>query len=64
MLKQAFDEATPMKMSQWWHDRRNGYQWYTLWVAVFVLFLTVFFGMVQSVEGALQVWKAFHPMEG
>ncbi|KAF2685469.1 hypothetical protein K458DRAFT_417520 [Lentithecium fluviatile CBS 122367] len=64
ILKQAFDEARPVEISQWWHDRRNGYQWYTFWVAVFVLFLTVFFGIVQSVEGALQVWKAFHPTEG
>ena len=61
ILKQAFDEARPVKMSQWWHDRRNGYQWYTFWVAVFVLILTVFFGMVQSIEGAMQVWKAYHP---
>jgi hypothetical protein len=60
ILKQAFDEARPVKMSQWWHDRRNGYQWYTFWVAVFVLFLTVFFGMIQSIEGGMQVWKAFH----
>jgi len=64
ILKQAFDESRPATLSQWWCDRRNGYQWYTFWVAVFVLFLTIFFGMVQSIEGALQVWKAFHPSPG
>jgi hypothetical protein len=26
-----------------------------------VLCLTIFFGVVQSVEGALQVYKAYHP---
>jgi hypothetical protein len=61
ILKQAFDESRPATLSQWWHDRRNGVQWYTFWVAITVLFLTVFFGMVQSVEGALQVFKAYHP---
>jgi hypothetical protein len=61
ILKQAFDESRPEVLSQWWHDRRNGYQWYTFWIAVFVLFLTVFFGLVQSIEGAMQVYKAYHP---
>ncbi|KAH7064189.1 hypothetical protein BKA63DRAFT_427917 [Paraphoma chrysanthemicola] len=61
MLKQAFDQSRPATMSQWWFDRRNGVQWYTFWVAVLVLILTIFFGMVQSIEGALQVYKAYHP---
>ncbi|KAK2879506.1 hypothetical protein FQN49_000808 [Arthroderma sp. PD_2] len=61
ILKQVYDEARPGTVSQWWHDRRNGVQWYTFWVAVLVLALTVFFGLVQSVEGALQVYKAYHP---
>ena len=61
ILKQAFDQSRPATLSQWWHDRRNGVQWYTFWVAIVVLFLTIFFGMVQSIEGALQVYKAYHP---
>jgi hypothetical protein len=56
VLKQVFDEATPQTLSQWWHDRRNGVQWYTFWVAIVVLSLTLFFGLVQSIEGALQVY--------
>jgi hypothetical protein len=60
-LKQVFDEAKPQTLSQWWYDRRNGKQWYTFWVAILVLILTFFFGFVQSVEGALQAYKAFHP---
>lgn len=59
ILKQVFDEARPSTLSQWWCDRRNGVQWYTFWVAVLVLILTIFFGLVQSIEGALQVYKAF-----
>lgn len=61
ILKQVFDESRPSTLAQWWWDRRNGVQWYTFWVAILVLFLTIFFGMVQSIEGALQVYKAYHP---
>lgn len=61
VLKEAYDEATPRTLSQWWYDRRNGVQWYTFWVALLVLILTIFFGLVQCVEGALQVYKAYNP---
>jgi hypothetical protein len=61
ILKQAYDQSRPSTLSQWWYDRRNGVQWYTFWVAVVVLFLTILFGLVQSIEGALQVYKAYHP---
>lgn len=63
-LKQVFDEAQPKTISQWWNDRRNGVQWYTFWVAVLVLVLTVLFGFVQSIEGALQVYASFKSMSG
>ncbi|TGJ81043.1 hypothetical protein E0Z10_g7723 [Xylaria hypoxylon] len=61
ILKQALDESRPQTLSQWWFDRRNGVQWYTFWVAILVFLVTIFFGLVQSIEGALQVylsWKA------
>ncbi|KAJ2993080.1 hypothetical protein NUW58_g1954 [Xylaria curta] len=56
ILKQALDESRPQTISQWWFDRRNGVQWYTFWVAILVFLVTIFFGVVQSVEGALQVY--------
>jgi hypothetical protein len=62
-LKQVFDEARPRTLAQWWHDRRNGVQWYTFWVAVAVLVLTVFFGLVQSLEGAMQVYASFKALK-
>jgi hypothetical protein len=61
IVKQIFDQSRPATLRQWWFDRRNGVQWYTFWVAVLVLFLTILFGVIQSVEGALQVYKAYHP---
>ena len=36
---------------------------YTFWVAVLVLVLTIFFGLVQSIEGALQVYASFKDMK-
>ena len=63
-LKQAYDETTPSTMSQWWHDRRNGPQWTTFWVAgiaVLLATLALFLTVVQAVEGALQVYLAYQP---
>ncbi|KUJ11004.1 uncharacterized protein LY89DRAFT_654631 [Mollisia scopiformis] len=61
ILKQVFDEAEPSTASQWWNDRRKKVQWCTFWVAALVLLLTIFFGLLQGIEGALQVYKAFNP---
>ena len=61
ILKQIFDESEPKTLSQWWFDRRKGPQWYTFWVAIAVLALILLFGLVQSIEGALQVYKAWYP---
>lgn len=60
ILKQAFDEATPRTLSQWWHDGRDGVQWSTFWVAILVLIITTSLGIIQCVEGALQVYKSFN----
>ncbi|KAK4065976.1 uncharacterized protein Triagg1_8285 [Trichoderma aggressivum f. europaeum] len=63
ILKQAFDESSPRNISQWWFDRRNGVQWYTFWIAILVFVVTIFFGIVQSVEGALQVYLSYKSMQ-
>lgn len=62
MLKQAFDEADPKTVRQWWLDRGKPVQWFNFWFAVaLVVGLTVLFGTIQSIEGGLQTWKAYHP---
>ena len=61
ILKQVFDEAEPSTIAQWWRDRRRRVQWYTFWVAAMVLALTIFFGMIQCIEGGFQVYKAYYP---
>ncbi|KAI0144541.1 hypothetical protein GGR57DRAFT_325479 [Xylariaceae sp. FL1272] len=61
VLKEAYDDARPNTLRQWWHDRRNGERWFTFWVAVLVLIITTTIGLLQVVESALQVYKAYHP---
>lgn len=56
VLKEKYDEPQRTTWRQLWNDRREGTQWYALWVAVG---FAIFFGLVQSIEGALQVYKAF-----
>ncbi|KAJ5021381.1 hypothetical protein PSV08DRAFT_220239 [Bipolaris maydis] len=60
-LERVFEAPHRGSIAQQWRDRRDKAQWYTFWVAMVILCLTVFFGVVQSVEGALQVYKAYHP---
>ena len=60
-LKQLYDQTKLRKLRQWQNNRREGSQWYGLWAAVG---FTVFFGLVQSIEGAVQVYKAFSPASG
>ncbi|KAF5971214.1 hypothetical protein FBULB1_9354 [Fusarium bulbicola] len=59
ILKQAFDEAQPKTLSQWWLDRRNRVQWYTFWVAVLVFVMTIVFGIIQTLTGILQVYLSY-----
>jgi len=61
ILKEVYDEALPNTLSQFFYDRRNGPQWYTFWVALWVLVLTIVtivLAAVQCVEGGLQVYLA------
>lgn len=62
VIKSAYDESEPKALAQWWNDRRKKVQWYTFWVAVLILVLTIVFGMIQSVTGIMQVYVAYHPI--
>ncbi|KAJ4390302.1 hypothetical protein N0V85_007361 [Neurospora sp. IMI 360204] len=50
-----------LTIAQWWNDRRDGIQWYSLWIA---MGLTLFFGLVQSIEGAVQVYQGMKSSGG
>lgn len=64
MLKQVYDDAQPQTLRQWWNDRRNGVQWYMFWFAVLVLILTILFGLIQSIEGAIQAYASLKAISG
>jgi hypothetical protein len=59
ILKQYFDDSEPRSIRQWWFDDRKRVQWF--WVAFALVIFSVIFGVVQCVEGAWQIWKAYYP---
>lgn len=59
-IKMAYDASEPKNLGQWWRDRRRRVEWYTFWVAVLVVFLTIVFGLIQSITGVMQVYYAAH----
>ena len=61
IIQKAYDESEPKALPQWWNDRRKKVQWYTFWVAILILVLTIVFGMIQSVTGIMQVYAAYRP---
>lgn len=56
-LKQVYDNHEPHGPFQWWRDDRKEVQWWTFWVAVLVLILTIVFGAIQSVTAIIQAVK-------
>jgi hypothetical protein len=65
-LRDAVEEATPHSKAllKALSDRKQGDRWLNSWVALVAIGLTLFFGLVQSIEGAVQVYKAYHPTAG
>ncbi|KAB8356640.1 hypothetical protein FH972_024217 [Carpinus fangiana] len=54
-LQSHFDGTTPRSLSQWFHDRRDGNSFFTFWLAVAAITLTLLFGLTQSLTGLLQL---------
>lgn len=61
-LAEAIDDATPPSRAilKALKDRKKGDRWLNSWVATVAICLTLFFGLVQSIEGAIQVYQALH----
>ena len=60
-LSLFYDDARPHGIRGLWKDRRKRDQWFNSWVGIVAIALAVFFGLVQSIEGGIQVYKAYHP---
>lgn len=56
-IEDAFEKSKPRNLAQWWHDRRDMQRWWGFWLAITSIFLTLFFGLFQSVTGIIQVVK-------
>jgi hypothetical protein len=56
-LYDAFN-APPFGFYQMWHDRRNPMQWWTFWLAGFILILSTFFGIISSYTAFVQTTVA------
>lgn len=55
LIKHAYDVKKPYTVKQWWFDRRNRAQWWTLMIAI-VVFV---FGLISAITGILQVVASF-----
>lgn len=53
-LHEVYNQA-PNSVLQMWHDRRNPMQWWTFWLAAVIAVMTVFFGVLASYTGFVQV---------
>jgi hypothetical protein len=54
-IAEALERSKPATVGQWWHDRRDMGQWWGFWLLVVGIFLTVLFGLIQSITGIIQV---------
>jgi hypothetical protein len=54
-LHEAYQQAKPRSLKQLWQDKRDSPQWWTIWLAVFVILLTLVFGLIQSITGIIQI---------
>jgi hypothetical protein len=57
-LHQIF-HSPPVGWTQIWADRRNPLQWYTFWIAIVILVLTIIFGIISSVTAIIQTCLAY-----
>ncbi|KAI0514668.1 hypothetical protein F5B22DRAFT_226550 [Xylaria bambusicola] len=56
-IEKAFERARPRNIFQWIHDTRDWERWWGFWLIMAGIFLTVFFVLIQSVTGIIQVVK-------
>lgn len=57
VLAEAFDRARPRSLPQWLYDKRDMERWWGFWLLAAGIFLTVVFGLIQSITGIMQVTK-------
>ncbi|TVY18403.1 hypothetical protein LARI1_G003433 [Lachnellula arida] len=61
-LHQIF-HSPPIGWTQLWTDRRNPLQWYTFWIAIVILVLTVVLGVISTVTAVMQTCFAYEALK-
>ncbi|KAL2061195.1 hypothetical protein VTL71DRAFT_7468 [Oculimacula yallundae] len=59
-LQEYSRSSYPNTLAGLWRDRRDNQRWWTLWVAMFVLGLTIVFGLIQTIAAFLQLYYSYH----
>lgn len=57
-LRETLD-APPISWAQLWRDRRNPQQFWTFWIALFILILTI----MSFVVSAIQAWASVEALK-
>jgi hypothetical protein len=61
-LEETFrEEKADVSLNQMWKDRSDATAWWSSWMGIAGIYLAISYGTIQCVEGALQVYKAYHP---
>ncbi|KAF2188447.1 hypothetical protein K469DRAFT_703042 [Zopfia rhizophila CBS 207.26] len=60
-LSSIFKQSSPSTVAQFWFDRRDMSKWWGFWLVAITVFLTVLFGLIQSVAGIMQVVVTMRP---
>ena len=61
-LAELYEEVyccPPVSWTQLWADRRNPQQWYTFWIALLILFLTI----ISTLMAIVQAWASVKSLE-
>ncbi|KAK0611959.1 hypothetical protein B0T14DRAFT_531324 [Immersiella caudata] len=63
VLCEACEESRPRTIKQWWYDRRDSAQWFTLWAVILFGAMSFILGFVQVVVGVLQLHYSYRAGE-
>ena len=60
IIDDKYQSSKPGRLTQWYYDRRDATSFTMFWFTLSAFVLAVIFGLISSVTGILQTWKAYH----
>lgn len=61
IIDDKYQSSKPGRLKQWYYDRRDANSFTMFWFTLSAFVLAVIFGLISSVTGIMQTWKAYHP---